>query len=149
MIKLKALVGTVLSTETVEIERSMVSRFVDALGLQDPLHHDEKSAKSAGLSGLMLPEAAVGSLGDYDSVINAVDVKPKQVLHSQEKLAIFEPLCVGDTLKITTSIHNLFEQQSAGNPMGFVTVEVVGEKGRQVVFQTQRVLAIRGGFPRR
>jgi hypothetical protein len=33
--------------------------------------------------------------------------------------------------------------------MGFVTVEVVGEKGRQVVFQTQRVLAIRGGFPRR
>lgn len=128
----------------------MVARFVDALEYSDPLSRDPEAAKSAGLRGLMLPFAAAPSLGDFQSIIDLLELKPKQVLHSQETFAIFDPLCVGDELTVTTTLRDLYEQQVGGNPMGFVTIDVVGA-GRKgdVRFEAQRVLAIRGGFPRR
>lgn len=148
--KQKALVGTTTSTRNLVVEHGMVARFVDALDITDPLSRDQKAASEAGLRGLMLPFAAAPSLGDYQTVIDLLELKPKQVLHSQETFAIFDPLCVGDELTVTTTLRDLYEQQVGGNPMGFVTIDVVGAgKKGDVRFEAQRVLAIRGGFPRR
>lgn len=148
--KQKALVGTTTSTKAIMVETGMVQRFVDALDITDPLSREPDAAREAGLRGPMLPFAAAPSLGDYQSVIDLLELKPKQVLHSQETFAIFDPLCVGDELTVTTTLRDLYEQQVGGNPMGFVTIDVVGTgKKGDVRFEAQRVLAIRGGFPRR
>ena len=53
-------------------------------------------------------------------------------------------------LMMAKNFGDLYEQQVGGNPMGFVTIDVVGTaKKGEVRFEAQRVLAIRGGFPRR
>ena len=81
-----------------------------------------------------------------------LELRPKQVLHSGETISVFSPLCVGQEVTVTTSLRELYEQQVGGNPMGFATIDVVGTeagKKKNVVFEAQRVIAIRGGFPRR
>ena len=139
------------STKTMVVEHGLVQRFVDALDLADPLSRDPDAAKAAGLSGLLLPHGAGATFGDFQKIVDLLELKPKQVLHSREMVAVFQPVCVGDELSITTTLRELYEQQVGGNPMGFVTIDVVGtgKKDNQVRFEAQRVLAIRGGFPRR
>lgn len=134
----------------VTIEQGLVQRFVDALDLSEPTVTDPAAAKAAGLSGVALPPSAAASLGDFDKMITLLELKPKQVLHSKEHVQVFTPVCVGDELEVTTILRDLYEQQVGGNPMGFVTIDVVGTaKKGDVRFEAQRILAIRGGFPRR
>lgn len=148
--KQKQHIGATTAEQTLVIEPGLVARFVDALEISDPLSTDDDAARAAGLPGRMLPYAAAGSLGDVQSAIELLELKPKQVLHSKESIVVFHPLCVGDTLRLTTVIRDLYEQQVSGNPMGFVTIECIGTNpAEQVVFESQRVLAVRGGFPRR
>jgi acyl dehydratase len=138
------------SQKSITIELGMVQRFVDAYDSADPLSKDPAAAKAAGLTGLLMPSPATATLGEFSRVIELLELKPKQVLHSKEYLSVFGPVCVGDELTITTTIRDLFEQQVGGNPMGFVTIDVVGmAKKGDVRFEAQRILAIRGGFPRR
>ena len=139
------------TTKTIVIERGLVQRFVDALEAVDPLSYDEKAVKDAGLSGLMLPPTAAAALGDYQSLIELLELKPKQVLHAQEHVQVFQPICVGDELTVTTALRDVYEQQASGNPMGFVVIDVVGtgKKADDVRFEAQRTLAVRGGLPRR
>jgi hypothetical protein len=136
--------------KTVVIEQGSIQRFVDALDLADPRSSDAAAAEAAGFSGLLLPHAAAASLGDFAPVLALLELKPKQVLHSKEFVQVFHPLCAGDELVVTTTLRDLYEQQVGGNPMGFVTIDVVGTtKKGDVRFEAQRILAIRGGFPRR
>jgi hypothetical protein len=136
--------------KTVVIEQGLVQRFVDALDLADPRSRDAEAAEAAGLTGTVLPHGAAASLGDFAHILGLLELKPKQVLHSKEFVQIFHPLCAGDDVVVTTTLRDLYEQQVGGNPMGFVTIDVVGAtKKGEVRFEAQRVLAIRGGFPRR
>ena len=148
--KQKAHLGT-STQKTIVVERGLVQRFVDALEVSDPLSTDEKAADAAGLSGLLLPQTAAATLGDYQQVIDLLELKPKQVLHAQEHVSVFAPVCVGDELTITTTLREVYEQQASGNPMGFVVIDVVGtgKKADDVRFEAQRTLVVRGGLPRR
>lgn len=147
--KHKAHLGATTQKQVV-IEQGLIQRFVDALDLGDPVSKDPEAARAAGLPGLLLPHSAAASLGDYATILTLLELKPKQVLHSKEHVQVFVPVCAGDELTVTTVLRDLYEQQVGGNPMGFVTIDVVGAaKKGDVRFEAQRVLAIRGGFPRR
>ena len=148
--KQKAHIGKVTAEKAITIEETMIQRYVDALGIEDALSTDHGAAKASNLSGLLLPHAATSHLGDYDSVISLLELKPKQVLHSKQQISVYRPICAGETLKVTTVLGDLYEQQVSGNPMGFAIINVIGmtQKGA-VAFESQRVLAVRGGFPRR
>lgn len=148
--KQKAHIGTTTAQKTLVVEQGLVERFVDAVDIEDPLSRDPAAAKAAGLTGVLMPHIAVGALGDFDSAVELLELKPKQVLHSKETVTVFEPICAGDELTVTTVVRDLYEQQVGGNPMGFALIDVIGtgKKGAPV-FEAQRVLAVRGGFPRR
>lgn len=137
--------------KTFVVERGLVQRFVEALEVSDPLSLDEKAADHAGLPGLLLPPTASATLGDYQHIVDLLELKPKQVLHAQEYVSNFAPVCVGDELVVTTTLRDVYEQQAGGNPMGFVVIDVVGagKKAEDVRFEAQRTLVIRGGLPRR
>ncbi|MCP4504486.1 MAG: MaoC family dehydratase [Deltaproteobacteria bacterium] len=143
-------VGKIAREKKVHIEHGLIERFVSALGIEDPLSSDPAAAQKAGLPGLMLPQMAAGSLGDLEAVVELLELKPKQVLHSEETVTVFTPLCIGEELNVVTRIREVYEQQVGGNPIGFCTVDVIGtNKKRAVLFEAQRTIAVRGGFPRR
>ena len=87
--------------KTVVIEQGLIQRFVDALDLGDPLSKDPEAARAAGLPGLVLPQSAAASLGDFAHFLTLLELRPKQVLHSREHVQVFVPVCAGDELTIT------------------------------------------------
>lgn len=152
--KQKVYVGHTVSREDVTIELGFVRRFIDALQIYDPLSTSKETAQSAQLNHVLVPSVSLGSLGDYTAVSDLLELKPKQVLHSKEVVRVFKPVVVGDKLTVTTTISNIDEKLPNGNPVGFVTIDVVGaftdaNQQADVAFEVQRVWAIRGGFPRR
>jgi len=143
-------IGKTTSVKEIVVENGTIDRFVEALNIEDPLVVNARAAKAAGLTGRLLPPIGAASLGDFESATALLEVKPKQVLHSKDTVTVFEPLCVGDVITVSTTIKNVFEQQVGGNPMGFAEIEVLGTgKRKAVLFEAERVLAIRGGFSRR
>ena len=150
MLKQKAHIGKTVNAETLVVERSLLNRYTRALEIDDPIFTEREAAQKAGYSDRVLPHHAVSLLGDYQGVIDLLALKPKQVLCSREDVATFGPICEGDKLTVTTTIKDIYEHQPGGNPMGFVAIQVVGEKrAGHTLFQTQRILVVRGGFPRR
>lgn len=150
MLKQRTLIGRVTAETSTQIEAGLVTRYAAATGLRDALSLEKRAQTAAGLPAALVPHVALAYLGDMQSALDALKLAPEKVLHSRESTAVFQDVCVGDTLKITTSIHDLYEQQHGGTPMGMLTVQVVGErKKNDVLFICQRVYAVRGGFPRR
>ncbi|MFZ9887970.1 MAG: FAS1-like dehydratase domain-containing protein, partial [Myxococcota bacterium] len=137
--KQRAHIGKTVAEKSIVIEAGLVQRFVDALEEDAPLSKDRASARAAGLNEVMLPHVGAGSLGDYDAVTTLLELRPKQVLHSRETIAVHQPLCVGDELSVTTTIRDLYEKQAGGgNPMGFVVIDVVGTTKKDLIaFEVQ------------
>ena len=65
-------------------------------------------------------------------------------------LRLLIPYTWGKTL-ISTTIKDVFQKIVGGNPMGFIRIEVAGEKKKpgQIVFLLDRLLLIKGGLPNR
>ena len=79
-----------------------------------------------------------------------MNLKPRRILHNEESIAVVDPIYVGEKLLITTTVKDVFQKIVGGNPMGFIRIEVAGEKKPgQIVFLLDRLLLIRGGLPNR
>ncbi len=138
MFKQKSLAGTTVSTKEIEIEKSKVGWFYETSYLMENQHVVCNTVRHSALI----------SLGDIDKVYELMGVKPHNVLLSKESITSIEPLVPGDKVAIHTQIHDLYEQQASSSPMGFLTIHITGHKNGALAFHAERVLAIRGGFPR-
>lgn len=136
---------------TVEIESGDVRRYAEAVFATDPIHVDAAVAKKAGYSGQLAPPTFCATLGSHGEILQEMELNPRYVLHSEQILQEFEPVCVGDSLVITTTLVDQYEKPSgSNNNNGFVIIEDTGvsQKGKKI-FASRRVYVVRGGFPRR
>jgi acyl dehydratase len=143
-------ISKVAHKRTVAVENGDIRRFAEAVFSADPIHSDPAAAKQAGLPGLIAPPTFCATLCDYAEILKELDLNPRQVMHSEQHVAELEPVYAGDVLSVTTTLVDRFERTSGSNTMGFVILEDTGnnQKGKKV-FLARRVLAVRGGFPRR
>ncbi|MFH1809110.1 MAG: MaoC family dehydratase N-terminal domain-containing protein [Pseudomonadota bacterium] len=146
----RKLIGTATETRTIEIDRSDIRNFALAIGAKNPVHHDEAAASKAGYPGLVAPSSMAASLGQHDVLISLLEVHAKNVLHSEQTIEQRRPLLAGDAIKVFSIITDVQERPIGSATTGFVTIEDRGvdTKGKPL-FTARRVLAIRGGFPRR
>lgn len=136
MLKQKALIGTIVDTHTVVLSAEFFAHFSDALG-----HAKESTPR--------VWRFALATLGAHGKACELLELKPKQVLQSRESFLVTTEPKIGDELEIVTTLKDLYEQQAGNAPMGFAEVEVSGTRGKNPIFSSQRIFAIRGGFIRR
>ena len=143
MAKLKQMIGQIISSHESVVEESLVHRYAQAFGL-NPSEETNKKGH------LRLPDPAVCSFGDFEGVVHQMNLKPRRILHNEESIAVVDPIYVGEKLFITTTIKDVFQKIVGGNPMGFIRIEVAGEKQPgEIAFLLDRLLLIRGGLPNR
>lgn len=138
MLKQKSLIGQIITDEQVTLEPSRIRWLYETSLIQPDKHSKEPSIRKVALL----------ALGDFDRVLLQVGAKPHSVLLSQEEVSLLKPIQLGDVLQIKTIIKDLYEQQASNHPMGFVHVRIEGHHNNLLAFEGERVLAIRGGFPR-
>lgn len=148
--KQKRLIGHTTPRRTLEVERSDIRHYAAAVGCTAALHYDEEAAKKAGFSGVVAPASFVATLGDHMALTELLEVHPKNILHSEQTIELRRPIVAGDSIKVSSTITEIYERPIGSTTTGFVTIEDQGIdlKGNRL-FYSKRVLAVRGGFPRR
>ncbi len=138
MLKQTSLVGQVIGHRTIHVTDDMLRRLKNAL---DGWHQvDKKTAISSFF---------LGSLGDHQKAYERLKIKPNRQLHSRESLFVCDPIKPGDVIEVETVLGDLYEQHGSSIPIGFVVTDVWGKKANSVIFHSQRIMAVRGGFERR
>ena len=148
--KQKKLIGYASEKQLVDLERNDIRRFSASIGSTNPIHFDPVAAKKAGFKNLVAPSSMAASFGHHSSLTETLEVHAKNVLHSEQTVELRRPLLAGDSFKVSSVITDIQERPIGNSATGFVTIEdrATDLKGK-MLFLSKRVLAVRGGFPRR
>ncbi len=149
-IRQKKLVGYKTDKQVVEINRNDIRRYARSIGSTNPIHFDLQAAKKAGYADLVAPISMMASLVSHEAVESKLEVAAKNVLHGDQSVELRRPLLAGDVLKLESVITEVSERPAGSSSTGFVSIEDRGyDKRGKVLMISKRVLAVRGGFPRR
>ena len=133
MPKFNELIGTVVKSSDQVLHQDFIERFAAA-------SFDEDNTN--------LKYAALASLGDFEAALNAVRLNAKNILHTRETISVFEEPVLEKVITVKTTIKDLYEQQAGDKPIAFIVIDVSGTSSGKVLFQTERIWAVAGGFSR-
>jgi acyl dehydratase len=118
-------VGRSWDPASFEVEGSRISAYAEAIGAENPVHHDADAAREAGFRDLVAPPM-------FCVVYSAVAMGPAildpevamnfaAMVHGGQEFEWNEPVCAGDTITTTTNCREISER----NGMGFYVFESV------------------------
>jgi acyl dehydratase len=127
-----------------EVEKGAVRRFATALGLTDPVHHEERAAQTAGLRGLLAPHTFPVTLRSAIDLPSALALGGRNLLAADQSLEIFRPICAGDRISVVAVIAEVAERAGTAGPMDVVVVEDEGRDDQgNLVYRGRRTLIVR------
>ena len=139
-------VGKKWPVTTYEVGLEKVREFANAVGAENPVHHDREAAKAAGYRDVVAPPMfcvvysapAMGpAILDPDVGINLA-----LMLHGSQEFAWGEPVCAGDVIESAATCREIYEKDGKG----FYVYESVStnQDGAEVVRGTWTNI-VRGG----
>ncbi len=139
-------VGKKWPVTTYEVGLEKVREFANAVGAENPVHHDREAAKAAGYRDVVAPPMfcvvysapAMGpAILDPDVGINLA-----LMLHGSQEFAWGEPVCAGDVIESAATCREIYEKDGKG----FYVFESVStnQDGAEVVRGTWTNI-VRGG----
>jgi len=131
-------VGKQWPSTTYEVGLEKIREFANAVGAENPVHHDREAAKTAGYRDVVAPPMftvvysapAMGpAILDPDVGINLATM-----LHGSQEFVWGEPVCVGDVITTTSECKEIFQKDDKG----FYVFETVSsnQDGDEVVRAT-------------
>jgi acyl dehydratase len=99
---------------TYEVGLEKVREYANAVGEQEPVHHDRDAAKEAGFRDVVAPPmfAVVYSAGAVAPGIldPEVGIDLMRMLHGSQEFVWGEPVCAGDRIETTAELKDLYEK---------------------------------------
>lgn len=111
-------IGKEFPSTTYEVGREKIREFANAVGADNPVHHDREAAKAAGFRDVVAPPmfcvvysaAAMGpAILDPDVGINLA-----AMLHGSQEFEWGEPVCSGDEITTTPRCTEIYEKDGKG-----------------------------------
>ena len=126
---------------TVEADR--VTQFADAIGEDDAIYRDAAAARKAGFHEQVAPPTFATVLQIMTSGQAVVDpelgLDYSRVVHGQQEYEWHRPLVVGDVLKATPRIADIFAKKS--NEFLVVEADIKDQKGETVVISRSTLIS--------
>jgi acyl dehydratase len=123
---------------TYEVGLEKIREYANAIGEQEPVHHDRDAAKAAGFRDVVAPPmfAVVYSAGSVAPGIldPELGINLMRMLHGSQEFVWGEPVCAGDSIETVTEVKDLYEKDGKQ----FFVFESVSrnQDGREVVRAT-------------
>ena len=99
---------------TYEVGLEKIREYANAVGEQEPVHHDRDAARAAGFRDVVAPPmfAVVYSAGSVAPGIldPEVGINLMRMLHGSQEFAWGEPVVAGDVIETTTTLKDLYEK---------------------------------------
>jgi len=106
-------VGKSFESAEFEVDADRIRQYADAVGEDNPVHHDPEAAKAAGFRDVVAPPmfAVVYSASAMGPPIFDVigDLLPRMV-HGGQEFVWGEPVCAGDTITTEPEVKEIYEK---------------------------------------
>jgi acyl dehydratase len=128
-------VGKQWEPATYEVGAEKVREFANAIGAENPVHHDHVAAREAGFRDLVAPPmfCVVYSARAMGPAIldPEIGINLATMLHGSQEFEWGEPVCDGDVISTTATCSEIYER----NGMGFYVFETIStnQEGEQTV----------------
>ncbi len=140
--EMRRMIGQLLSTQVVAIEKGMIERFVRAVEDPNPLWSEEEFARKARYGGIILPPSILFGLNYFAKpAIEAFwELQPFKLealpryLDGGVECEFFNVIRPGDILFSTVTLANLYERSGSSGRMLFVVYKVdwKNQKGEMI-----------------
>lgn len=131
-----------------EVTASDIHAFADAIGEQDPIHHDETVAKKAGFPGIVapltFPFTIVMKATQSFKVVHDLGIETSRTIHAEQSFENHRPVFAGDRVEGRQRIVDIFEKK-AGALMFIVTECALADGRGEPVCDLRSVMVIRNG----
>jgi acyl dehydratase len=111
-------VGKEWPSTTYEVGLEKVREYANAIGADNPVHHDREAARSAGYRDVVAPPmfTVVYSAPAMGPAIldPAVGINLATMLHGSQEFVWSEPVCVGDVIETAASCKEIFQKDDKG-----------------------------------
>lgn len=141
--ELQALAGKVQVTETLEVEKSIIRNFAQAIGDSNPLWNDEKYAQSKGYRSIIAPP------GFYESAIMSsafTRLRPRMPIgrgvDAGGEWEIYKPIEAGDVLTNTFKFVSVRQEEGKKGTKTFLQFETehVNQRGELVARSRSQIM---------
>jgi acyl dehydratase len=128
-------VGKKWPSVTYQAGREKIREYANAIGADNPVHHDLEAAKAAGFRDLVAPPmfcVVYSSPALAPAILDPeVGINFATMVHGGQEFVWGEPVCSGDEITTTASCADIYEK----GDMGFYVFESesVNQDGEQVV----------------
>lgn len=142
----KSAIGRTTSVSTMEVEKGHIRKFAEAIGDDNPLHHDEEYAKKSRYGGIIAPPTFVTTLGfeSKENLMAGLDINYARLLHGEQEYEYHKPIMAGDTISFSTTITDITEKKGKSGAMDIVTTEMTGNnQNGERVFVGRSTVVIR------
>ncbi|MEV7863799.1 MaoC family dehydratase N-terminal domain-containing protein [Streptomyces hirsutus] len=130
-----------------DVERGRIRQFAQAIGAQDPVHHDVEAARAAGHPDLLAPPTFVFGLeleqSDVFDILAGFGIDISQVLHGEQKFRYFAPVYAGDQVTFTSSFVDAYSK--AGGALDFFVRRTEVTRGEEKVAELESVTVVKNG----
>jgi acyl dehydratase len=120
--KFKQLIGKATRPRLYEVEKGQIRRFATSVGEENPVHFDEKAAKSAGFPSLVATPTFAAALCMTDPLLTEVGLDPQSTMHAEEEYEYFRPICAGEVITVTHKIADVYDKQAPNGRLVFVVI---------------------------
>jgi acyl dehydratase len=139
----EALKGKEYQEVSFTLDRDRVTQFADAIGEDDPIYRDPAAARDAGFLEQVAPPTFATVLQIMTSGQAVVDpelgLDYSRVVHGEQEYEWRRPLVVGDVLKATPRIADIYAKKS--NEFLVVEADIKDQKGDTVVISRSTLIS--------
>jgi acyl dehydratase len=132
----KNMIGTLLGTGSVEIEKGRLRFFAKAIGESDPVYTDEAAARAAGHPALPVPPTFVACMvSETSNVIERMKVLQMdlgRILHAEQAFDYHRMAYAGDTLHLETKLSDVYDKKGGALHFAVMETRVTNQNGEHV-----------------
>jgi acyl dehydratase len=128
-----------------EVGREKIREYANAVGEDNPVHHEREPAREAGFRDVVAPPmfAVVYSAGAVGpAVIEVIGANLGRMLHGSQEFVWAEPVCAGDAITTICEFKEAFEK--SGNDFYVFESTSTNQDGQEVTRATWTNI-VRGG----
>jgi len=141
----RSLIGATSGKRFLDIERSQLKLFCQAIGEADPVFWDQAAARAAGHPDCPVPPTFGASLNYLapaaeDLVTGTLGAPLGRLLHGEQSFAYHHPLYAGDRVCLLSRIADIYDKK--GGALEFVVIETTIHNQRDLLCIASRAVAV-------
>lgn len=143
----KSHIGTDSGERRIDVEKSQLKLFCQAIGETNPIYFDDEAARAAGYRGAVAPPTFAQTLDflqppELNIVIDVLNAPLNRLLHGEQQFDYFAPICAGDTITLSTRLADIYDKK--GGALEFIVLETtLHNQNDELCAKTRSVAVLR------